>query len=587
MKINAGLTALIVLLSCFNSIGQAPFRIEMFRTDEITGSEEMLPTGGGVIAGKDLCNLRLLRNPEVELTKGVYFTLFDFRPDGEIHQLTGKEGVVNSNPLICYLEPNGMSMSLPLKFSFEPPYGIEEFVVIFSESPLSFEDPSNQSRGSSGIDLQTVKEIKEGNIPEELKGKISSYSFSFVIRSETMIPEDLGNTTNLIGIQKGVPGKVNNVLDRSLVPNEKAYVSFPVLTFFEPQESSLSTYDSRGEKLRLTPIKHAVYVVKGSVSGLSGLDLVHITVFNKQKKWTTEYDVKEFSKAPQSTLFEQQIDLFEGDNLVEIVAVNEKGNAVKETFVLPFMEDKEQAKGEDYLVLLAVDNYRSWDKLKNPVADAEGVQEVLVKNYSFKDSNIISLYNEKFNLKSVDSLFRKLILQIGENDRIIVYYAGHGFYDSLLQEGYWIPFDGESLTDDGNSFSGYIPNSRIDKYIKSLKSKHTLFITDACFSGSYFIDQGRGAYERKLGDLNSRWLFTSGRMEEVADSYANTGHSPFAYFLISFLADPPSDIFTISELVAAVSKSVGNNSKQMPVARPIKNSGDAGGEFVFQKKNDE
>jgi hypothetical protein len=566
--------------------GQAPYKLELYRYNEKDSIEEVLPLGGGVVAFEDKFYLRLIRNKNVIIEKNYFFTLMDFQPDGIINQLTGTSRV-RQTPFDCRVDQSSKdTINTMLSISFSPPYGFEEFLLLFTESPVDFEyelKNGNPGRNLGSMNLQVLKEIKKGNIPDELKGRVFTDLFSFSIRGNELINEVPNVTLNSTEINDINQAEFSNALDRGLVPNSQAYTEYPVLILHEPSESSLSTNDpTRGQKMTFKPLKFSTYVIKASVTSLLKVQNVSIFVRNHEKKFENTYNVENFILGPQSISFEKQIDLVEGKNEIVIVVQNESGNAVKEKFTIPYIPDDSLLKGRDLLVLMAVNDYSNWNKLKNPVSDAESLSEVLINHYSIETSNVVKLYNKDFTVKKVDSLFRKLTLSLNENDRVLVFYAGHGYYDSIMDEGYWIPFDGEKIESEG-SYSGFISNSRIDKYIKALKTRHTLFITDACFSGSYFIEN-RGAYTTRVGNFRSRWLFSSGRMEEVADGYSNTGHSPFAYFLIDYLTNPTENKFTISEVANFVIKAVANNSKQLPQISPIKNSGDEGGEFVFEYK---
>lgn len=567
-------------------VSQAPYRFELFRLNESTNVEEVLPMGGGVVAGVDKYNIRLIRDKNVVIDRRYYYSLMDFQPDGKINQLTGTKKV-QQHPSDCYVDiDSGDTINTTLKVFFSPPYGFEEFLLLFTEVPEDFEyEIVGGSTRNFGMKLQDLKKIKIGNAPEKYKDKVSTYLFSFSIRGDTIIKESTYNNilTNELEVNDVGHTEFSEAIDRSMVPNSMAYTEYPVLILHEPSESSLSTNDpTRGQKMTFQPLKFSTYVIKASVTSLIKVQNVSIVVTNHEKKFESTYIIENFINGPQSVSFEEQIDLVEGKNEIVIIVKNESGNAIKEKFIIPFIPDDSLLKGRDILVLMAVNDYSNWNKLKNPISDAESLSEIFINHYSFEESNVIKLYNKDFTVKKVDSLFRKLTLTLHENDRILVFYAGHGYYDSIMDEGYWIPFNGEKIETEG-SYSGFISNSRIDKYIKSLKAKHTLFITDACFSGSYFIEN-RGAYTTRIGNFRSRWLFSSGRMEEVADNYSNSGHSPFAFFLIDYLTNPTSNKFTVSEIANFVIKAVANNSKQLPQISPIKNSGDEGGEFVFEYK---
>src|SRR5690606_19710314 len=113
--------------------------------------------------------------------------------------------------------------------------------------------------------------------------------------------------------------------------------------------------------------------------------------------------------------------------------------------------------------------------LENPIADAVKLKLVLKNNYNFTESNIITLFNP-----AVDDLKRQL-LELGNtlqpNDNLLIFYAGHGIWVERDRKGYWLLSD--SKYKDVNT---WLPNKDVLDLIAKLPSRHTLLITDACFS---------------------------------------------------------------------------------------------------------
>lgn len=123
-------------------------------------------------------------------------------------------------------------------------------------------------------------------------------------------------------------------------------------------------------------------------------------------------------------------------------------------------------------------------------------------------------------------------------------------------------------------------NSDVSTQIKALKSKHTLLISDACFSGS--ILNTRSGFSDNIGvaklyDLPSRNAMTSGNKTEVPDL------SVFMRFLIKRLEDNTSKYLTAGELYMSLKIAVTGNSPAVPMFGPMQNTGDEGGDFVFVK----
>ncbi|MDY6972428.1 MAG: tol-pal system protein YbgF, partial [Thermodesulfobacteriota bacterium] len=114
---------------------------------------------------------------------------------------------------------------------------------------------------------------------------------------------------------------------------------------------------------------------------------------------------------------------------------------------------------------------------------------------------------------------------------------------------------------------------------------------DSCYSGTLF-GQGRAMpsvitekYYLDLYNEKSRWGMTSGNKEPVADR-GTGGHSVFAYQLIKALEKSDKPYQSTQEIYTLIAPIVSNNSEQTPLCRPIRNTGDQGGEFVFVMSRD-
>ncbi|MEJ2642305.1 MAG: hypothetical protein P8010_22335, partial [Desulfosarcinaceae bacterium] len=125
--------------------------------------------------------------------------------------------------------------------------------------------------------------------------------------------------------------------------------------------------------------------------------------------------------------------------------------------------------------------------------------------------------------------------------------------------------------------------------ILASRAKHTLLISDACFSGTLLRGDRRGisaqmgteAYYRKVANKRSIQVLTAGGVEYVDDDYQTSGHSPFTYFLLSELKNNHRLLLTASELSTNVEKAVANNVDQVPESGVVQGAGDELGEFIF------
>lgn len=245
---------------------------------------------------------------------------------------------------------------------------------------------------------------------------------------------------------------------------------------------------------------------------------------------------------------------------------------------------KEMIIGDYYALIIGIDKYQSpWTPLNNAVNDATALEKLLQSGYKF--NRIKTLYNTAATRENIINEFEWLIGNVKPNDNVLIFYSGHGEYKKELSKGYWVPSDANS-----NSTSKYISNSDIQTYVNGIKSKHTLLVTDACFSGDIFRGnivsvpfEESEKYFREVNGLPSRQALTSGGVEPVMDG-GKEGHSVFSYYLLKTLKENNGKYFDANQLYNKVRVPVINNSEQTPKLSPIKNAGDEGGQFIFIKK---
>lgn len=215
--------------------------------------------------------------------------------------------------------------------------------------------------------------------------------------------------------------------------------------------------------------------------------------------------------------------------------------------------------------------------------------------------------------KLIDLLENSLPQKVGEGDRLLFYFAGHGIAlnGDDGPEGYLIPQDAEL-----GKVSSYLPMSRLHEALAKLPCRHFLAILDCCFAGAFRWSSTRDIaavpenlyverYERFLQD--KAWqVLTSAAADQKAldllslpDQTGSTGeHSPFALALMQALkgaadSSPPAKeagqqsgdgVITATELYLYLRDSVEPDSqkyakRQTPGLWPLKNHDK--GEYIF------
>ncbi len=288
----------------------------------------------------------------------------------------------------------------------------------------------------------------------------------------------------------------------------------------------------------------------------------------------------------EAGVFQHHLRLYHRENPIQLVAINNNGKMTERNIIvtceLPLSskagaESSEIDNGIYYALLIGVNEYydENITNLDNPVADAEALNRILVLNYTFDSGNVILLRDPTRSeiIKTLDDLSQKL----SGNDNLLIFYAGHGYWDSKGDVGYWFPSDANR-----NSTSNWFRNSTLRDFIGSIQSRHTILIADACFSGAIF--KTRAAFTepsqgiRKLYELPSRKAMTSGILQEVPDK------SVFVRFLLKKLEENNEKYVSSEILFSSFKTAIMNNSNNVPQFGTIQNVGDEGGDFIFIRR---
>lgn len=268
-------------------------------------------------------------------------------------------------------------------------------------------------------------------------------------------------------------------------------------------------------------------------------------------------------------------------NLIRIIARDkELVTSEKVIYVERTVSDKPEGEKEDfseanyYALLISVGEYEDSDitDLDQPIEDGLRLKEVLTRKYSFDSKNIKWLKNptREEMIVTFDNLGKKLTV----DDNLLIFFAGHGYWDKNLEVGYWLPSDSKR-----SNPANWFANSTIRDYVGGIKARHVLLISDACFSGGIlktrnpFTEASPGVI--KIYNLASRKAMTSGTLNEVPDE------SVFMKYLIKQLEQNEEKFLTSEQLFTTIKPAVLNNSETIPQYGTIQSAGDEGGDFIF------
>jgi len=268
----------------------------------------------------------------------------------------------------------------------------------------------------------------------------------------------------------------------------------------------------------------------------------------------------------------ENLDLKFGNNRIRIEAITATNKKLESEVNINY--DLSNAKF--YALIIAIQDYAdpNINDLDEPIRDASRFYNVIKTKYTFTEENILFLKNP--TKADIIGTLHQMRNVVKPEDNLLIYYAGHGFWDEEMMTGYWLPSDASR-----DNPVNWLPNTDLTNYLNALKTKHTLLIADACFSGGIF--KTRSAFTsltaiEKLYKLPSRKAITSGTLTEVPDK------SVFLDFLIRRLDENMDTYLASEQLFSSLRIAVMNNSPNIPQYGTIQNVGDEGGDFIFIRK---
>ncbi len=247
--------------------------------------------------------------------------------------------------------------------------------------------------------------------------------------------------------------------------------------------------------------------------------------------------------------------------------------------------------GKYYALIIGNQNYDAIEDLSTPHSDSLRTKEILERDYGFEATVLLDADNANI-MRAINDLDAKL----GENDNLLIFYAGHGSRISTgdYEAGYWLPVNAGPPPDD----TFWVSNEFVTRHLARFRAKRVMVVADSCYAGLLsnapgYLFMGQNAdysidYVRYKLPKKSRLLISSGGDAPVLDNYGK-GHSLFARAFIEVL-EQSEGLITGPELFLKVRTVVAERAQrsglsQVPEFKAIKGAGHEVGDFFLVKNS--
>ncbi len=234
--------------------------------------------------------------------------------------------------------------------------------------------------------------------------------------------------------------------------------------------------------------------------------------------------------------------------------------------VVPDQQPKQSAPQipRSYALVVGISKYKNLPakaQLQYPDRDAADMYSTLIseKAGQFPAEGVHELINEHATLANLKQELETWLPSVtGPNDRVFIYFAGHGFISG--GKAYLAPYD----VDPTKVASTAYPMDELGQVIGNrIHGKWKVLLTDACHSGAITPEDDTAQVNKSLLDLNSSMFsLTASRDREQSfeSSQWGGGHGIFTYYVIQGLqgeADTSGDgVVTADELAEYVHTNV-------------------------------
>jgi hypothetical protein len=227
--------------------------------------------------------------------------------------------------------------------------------------------------------------------------------------------------------------------------------------------------------------------------------------------------------------------------------------------------------GRYVALVIGTADYTYLPAVETADGDAAAVSNLLSDGYGFE---VTHLRNP--SLGDLTAALARYERELGPNDNLLVYFAGHGIVSSELGRCYWFPI--EAMGDDTTQGLG---SDEVAAALGRMKAKHVMIVADSCFTASQRRDAGlqdeSNDAQEKLSKLRTRVVLSSGGIEPIQDGKGS--HSVFTGAFLAAL-DANREVLDGTALFEQIQQRT-TGASQAPEYANVRDAERGGGDFLF------
>lgn len=456
---------------------------------------------------------------------------------------------------------------------------LKKVILSLKEDKLSLPEPTGTMAPSTSLvsgQHKTISQSEKDQRVVELELKLGELEQSKRELDKIKLKyEEEKNKTEILSKELEERGKREQQLLGKLSEDPKMP---PVLLISSPEDESHS--------------ETGVVRILGAAEDDRGITNIEITLNGKLVERDPVRGIRLSSKEPLRRIsFDHNVNLVQGVNLISAKVVDLDGLSTIRELRIHYTPKELQV----WAVVVGINNYANFPKLKFAVNDAEAVYCYLKENNRVPPENIFLLIDKQASIQNLRNILgTKLKASAGEKDMVIIYFAGHGSTerDALSPDGdglekYLLAAD----SDPTDIYSTALPMREVGYLFSRIKSERLVFLVDSCYSGASggrtvenfgFRANISDKFLERISTGRGKIIITASAANEVSAEDDRLQHGVFTYFLLEGLkgkADMDFDkIITVDEIYRFVSDQVPKATRQEQ--HPVKR-GSVEGELVL------